>query len=74
MFSVAAQSVNPIIDSNTPQKQSSMNYKKNSNNSNIMYSHFHVDFANNRLFILSPVNPNKCLDTDEQHYDLGVFS
>lgn len=39
-----------------------------------MYSHFHVDFANNRLFILSPVNPNKCLDTDEQHYDFGVFS
>lgn len=71
MFSVAVQSVNPIFE-HTPKTPK--HELKNNKNSNIMYSHFHVDFANNRLFILSPVNPNKCLDTDEQHYDFGVFS
>lgn len=43
-----------------------MNYKKNfSNNSNIMYLYFYVDFVNNRLFILLFVNLNKCFDIDE---------
>lgn len=42
-----------------------MNYKKNSNNSNIIYLYFYVDFVNNRLFILLFVNLNKCFNIDE---------
>lgn len=69
MFSVAAQSVNPIIDSNTPQKQSSMNYKK--------IAIIAISFTHTFTLILQITdcsNPNKCLDTDEQHCDFGVFS